>query len=145
MNLSYLSLIINSVFLIIIMSILSKWDICGLIVTNELSGIFLINMNLYIIFCGRKEKKNYNALVSNSLYFDIDQFIKKYFISKNSIFITCICLVFGHILKKSILVNYGVVIKILGSCAIGLVNIWFLYTLEFSNFIKDLNIIKSYE
>jgi len=145
MNLSYISLIINAVFLTIIMSILSKWDICGLIITNELSGIFLINMNLYIIFCGRKEKKNYNALLSNSLYFDIDQFIKKCFISKTSMFITFICLVVGHILKKSILVNYGVVVKILGTCAVGLVNVWFLYTLEFTNFIKDLNAIKSYE
>ena len=145
MNLSYISLIINAVFLTLIMSILSKWDICGLIITNELSGIFLINMNLYIVFCGRNEKKNYNSLVSNSLYFDIDQFIKKCFISKNSMFITCICLVVGHILKKSILVNYGVVIKILVTCVVGLVNVWFLYILEFANFIKDLNIIKSYE
>jgi hypothetical protein len=145
MNLSYISLIINAVFLTLIMSILSKWDICGLIITNELSGIFLINMNLYIVFCGRNEKKNYNSLVSNSLYFDIDQFIKKCFISKNSMFITCICLVVGHILKKSILVNYGVVIKILVTCVVGLVNVWFLYILEFTNFIKDLNIIKSYE
>ena len=64
MNLSYISLIINAVFLTLIMSILSKWDVCGLIITNELSGIFLINMNLYIVFCGRKEKKNYNSLVS---------------------------------------------------------------------------------
>lgn len=145
MNLSYISLIINAVFLTLIMSILSKWDVCGLIITNELSGIFLINMNLYIVFCGRKEKKNYNSLVSNSLYFDIDQFIKKCFISKNSMFVTCICLVFGHILKKSILVNYGVVMKILGTCVVGFVNVWFLYILEFTNFIKDLNIIKSYQ
>ena len=145
MNLSYLSLIINAVFLTIIMSILSKWDICGLIITNELSGIFLINMNLYIVFCGRKEKKNFKALISNSLYFDIDQFIQKCFISKNSMFITCICLVVGHTLKKYFLVNYGVVIKILGTCTVGLINVWFLYTLEFTNFIKDLNIIKSYE
>ena len=145
MNLSYISLIVNAIFLTLIMSALSKWDICGLIITNELSGIFLININLYIVFCGRNEKKNYNSLKSNSLYFDIDQFIKKCFISKNSMLITGICLVCGHFLKKSILVNSGVVIKILGTCVVGLINVWFLYILEFTNFIKDLNIIKSYQ
>ena len=53
MNLSYLSLIINAVILYILMYLLSKWDICGLIVSNEFSSVFLINFNLYIIFCGK--------------------------------------------------------------------------------------------
>ena len=48
MNLSYLSLVINAVILYLLMYLLSKWDICGLIVSNEFSSVFLINFNLYI-------------------------------------------------------------------------------------------------
>ena len=56
MNLSYISLISNAIFLSLFMYIMSKWDICGIIVTNVLSSLFLINFNLYIIFCGKKDK-----------------------------------------------------------------------------------------
>ena len=49
MNLSYLSLIINAVILYIFMYLLSKWDISGLIVSNEFSSVFLINFNLFFI------------------------------------------------------------------------------------------------
>ena len=42
MNLSYLSLVINAVILYLLMYLLSKWDICGLIVSNEFSSVFLI-------------------------------------------------------------------------------------------------------
>jgi hypothetical protein len=62
MNLSYVSLIANAIFLSFFMYIISKWDICGIIVTNVLSALFLINFNLYIIFCGKKENIERNNI-----------------------------------------------------------------------------------
>ena len=49
MNLSYISLIINAIFLTFFSFAISKWDICGLIIANVLSDVFLINYNFYII------------------------------------------------------------------------------------------------
>ena len=103
MNLSYISLIINALFLSLFMYILSKWDICGLIITNVLSAVFLINCNLYIVFCGKNTIKNSNIFLKESIINDIDNFIKKCFINKNSMIITSFMILFGHIVKKSIL------------------------------------------
>ena len=52
MNLSYLSLVINAVILYLLMYLLSKWDICGLIVSNEFSSVFLINFFWIFLFIG---------------------------------------------------------------------------------------------
>ena len=68
MNLSYLSLVINAVILYLLMYLLSKWDICGLIVSNEFSSVFLINFNLYIVFCGKVT----NILVNICLLYTSD-------------------------------------------------------------------------
>ena len=142
MNLSYLSLIINAAILTSLMYFLSKWDICGLILTNQLSSIFLINCNLYIVFCGKK-MKNY-ILAKDSLFYDVDNFIKKSFITKISMFITAISILFGHFVKKSLLINSTVIIKILGVGFIGLINASLIYLFEKKNFIEDLNFIKLY-
>ena len=142
MNLSYLSLIINAAILTSLMYFLSKWDICGLILTNQLSSIFLINCNLYIVFCGKK-MKNY-ILAKDSLFYDVDNFIKKSFITKISMFITAISILFGHFVKKSLLINSTVIIKILGVGFIGLINASLIYLFENKNFIEDLNFIKLY-
>ena len=88
MNLSYLSLIVNAVILYLLMYLLSKWDICGLIVSNEFSSVFLINFNLYIIFCGKAKNVLVNVLEKSSLFSEVNHFIKKCFITKKSIVIT---------------------------------------------------------
>ena len=142
MNLSYISLIINSFFLSLIMFILSKWDICGLIISNQLSAVFLINCNLYIIFCGKKIKKHFNILNKSSIYNDIKYFTKKCFLSRISIIITIISIIIGHITKKLFLINYDILIKIFGVSFIGFINISFISILDYKNFIEDLNILK---
>lgn len=142
MNLSYISLIINAVILSSFMYVLSKWDICGLIITNHLSSIFLINCNLYIVFCGKKMKNH--KLTKDSFYYDIDNFIKKCFITKSSMIITAISIILGHYIKKSLLINSVVIIKVLGVGFVGLINISLLYFFEYKNFMEDLNFIKSY-
>ena len=144
MNLSYISLIINALFLSLIMYILSKWDICGLIITNELSAVFLINCNLYIVFCGKKIKKHFNIL-KDSIYSDIQYFIKKCFLSKKAIIITAISIVIDHIIKKIILINSPILIKVVGVSFIGFINVCFIYIFDYKNFMEDLNFIKLYE
>ena len=144
MNLSYISLIVNALFLSLIMYILSKWDICGLIITNELSAVFLINCNLYIVFCGKKIKKHFNIL-KDSIYSDIQYFIKKCFLSKNAIIITAISIIIGHIIKKIVLINSPILIKVVGVSFIGFINVCFIYFFDYKNFMEDLNFIKLYE
>ena len=142
MNLSYLSLIINAAILTSFMYFLSKWDICGLILTNQLSSIFLINCNLYIVFYGKTMKND--LLTKDCLFYDIDNFIKKSFVTKISMFITAISILVGHFVKKSLLKNSEVIIKILGVGFIGLINASLIYLFEKKNFIEDLNFIKLY-
>ncbi len=143
MNLSYISLVANSIFLSFLMYILSKWDICGLIISNELSAVFLINFNLYIVFCGKNHKLNY-LLEDKPISSDVDNFIKKCFISKNSIVFTVISITFGHIVKKNLLVNSAVLLKILAVGFIGFINICLIYIYDYKIFMEDLNFIKSY-
>ena len=144
MNLSYISLIINSLFLSLVMYILSKWDICGLIISNVLSAVFLINCNLYIVFCGKIIKKHFNILNKDSIHSDIKHFIKKCFLSGKTIIITIILIIIGHIMKKIFLINNDNLIKIFSVSFIGLINVFFIYVFDYKNFMEDLNIIKSY-
>ena len=145
MNLSYLSLIVNAVILYLLMYLLSKWDICGLIVSNEFSSVFLINFNLYIIFCGKVKNIIVNIVPKSNIFSEINHFIKKCFITKSSIVITTLSLIAGHAAKKVFLVDYTVSIKILSVIVIGAVNVILLYLFERRSFTKDLNIIKSYQ
>ena len=80
MNLSYILLTSNSIFLVILMLLISNWDICSLIFANAISMILRINWNLYIIFCGKKENMGINnegKKYENNFYFDIKNFQKK--------------------------------------------------------------------
>ena len=144
MNLSYISLIANAIFLTLFMYIISKWDICGIIVTNFLSALFLINFNLFIIFCGKKEKIETNNFEETTIYNEIMNFIEKCFISSNSIIATLISIIIGFFGKNFILQNAGALIKLISICVIGMVNVYFLYKFEYKRFISDLNIIKNY-
>ena len=145
MNLSYLSLIVNAVILYLLMYLLSKWDICGLIVSNEFSSVFFIYFNLYIIFCGKVKNIIVNIVPKSNIFSEINHFIKKCFITKSSIVITTLSLIAGHAAKKVFLVDYTVSIKILSVIVIGAVNVILLYLFERRSFAKDLNIIKSYQ
>ena len=144
MNLSYISLISNAIFLTFFMSIISSWDICGIIVTNVLSALFLINFNLYIIFCGKKEKIEMNKYEETSVNKDISNFISKCFISSNSIITMLASLIVGFFFKNFILENNGAFVKLIAICVIGLINVYFLYKFEGKRFYNDLNVIKTY-
>ena len=145
MNLSYLSLIVNAVILYLLMYLLSKWDICGLIVSNEFSSVFLINFNLYIIFCGKINNILVNLVQKSTIFSEINHFIKKCFITKSSIVTTTISLVIGHAAKKMYLLDYDISIKILAVIGIGAINVILLYLFERRSFVKDLDIIRSYQ
>ena len=145
MNLSYLSLVINAVILYLLMYLLSKWDICGLIVSNEFSSVFLINFNLYIVFCGKATNILVNILQKSTIFSEVNYFIKKCFITKSSIVLTTICLVVGHAAKKVFLVEYEMSIKILAVIVIGAINVTLLYLFERRSFVRDLDIIRSYQ
>ena len=144
MNLSYISLIANAIFLSVFMYIISMWDICGIIVTNVLSALFLINFNLYIIFCGKKEKIKINNIKESSIYSEISNFISKCFISSNSIIATLISIIIGYFTKNVIFGNSSSLVKLIMICIIGGINVFFLYKFEYQRFVNDLNIIKSY-
>ena len=144
MNLSYISLISNAVFLTFFMYIISIWDICGIIVTNVLSALFLINFNLYIIFCGKKENIETNVFEESTIIKEVSNFISKCFISSNSIIATFISVAIGYFFKNLVLENYGGLVKLIAICVIGLVNVYFLYKFEYKRFHNDLNIIKTY-
>ena len=144
MNLSYISLISNAVFLTFFMYIISSWDICGIIVTNVLSALFLINFNLYIIFCGKKENIETNNYEETSIYKEVSDFLTKSFISSNSLITMIISIIIGFFCKNFILANYGAFVKLIAICIVGLVNVYFLNKFEYKRFNNDLNIIKTY-
>ena len=144
MNLSYISLISNAVFLTFFMYIISSWDICGIIVTNVLSALFLINFNLYIIFCGKKENIETNNYEETSIYKEVSDFLTKSFISSNSLMAMIISIIIGFFCKNFILANYGALVKLIAICIVGLVNVYFLNKFEYKRFNNDLNIIKTY-
>ena len=144
MNLSYISLIANAILLTFFMYIISIWDICGIIIANVLSALFLINFNLYIIFCGKKENIKINNYEETSLYNEILNFMSSCFISPNSIITTFTSIIVGYFFKNIILSSYGALAKLLVICVIGLINVYFLYKFENKRFSNELNIIKTY-
>ena len=143
MNLSYLSLISNALFLSIFMFILSKWDICGLIISNVLSGVFLINFDLYIIFCGKTKNVNTKIAKNSTIYENVNNFINKCLLSKNSLSITFLSILIGGIIKKLIAPYVSVLILILTIGCVGSINFYFIYKFDYEIFIKDLDEIKS--
>ena len=144
MNLSYISLIANAILLTFFMYIISIWDICGIIIANVLSALFLINFNLYIIFCGKKENIKINNYEETSLYNEILNFMSSCFISPNSMITTFTSIIVGYFFKNIILSSYGALAKLLVICVIGLINVYFLYKFENKRFSNELNIIKTY-
>ena len=144
MNLSYILLTSNSIFLVILMLLISNWDICGLIIANGISMLLRINGNLYIIFCGKKEKKEENdedKKHRNNLFFDIKNFQKKCFLSNNSIIFCTIFFLIGKGIKKYI-ENKRLILKIGIYGFIGIVNVCFIVLFEYKNVKNSLRKIK---
>ena len=143
MNLSYISYVINSILLFFIMYLLSIWDICGIVMANVLSCVLIINCHLFVVFCGKKEKKQ-NESIPSSIIDEIKHFQKMCFVSGKSIIVTSILISLTYFLKEILLINKGL-LTICSSCgAIAIINSCFICFFEYKQFISNLNEIKSY-
>ena len=101
---------------------------------NETKSQDFIYSNLHLKFISQ-----------TSLFADIENFIDKCFVSKNSMIATAICVIIGNALKKTILVNAFAILKIITIGLVGAVNLYFIYRFDYNNFVRDLNIIKEYK
>jgi len=143
MNLSYISYVINSILLFFIMYLLSIWDICGIVMANVLSCVLIINCHLFVVFCGKKEKKQ-NESIPSSIIDEIKHFQKMCFVSGKSIIMTSILISLTYFLKEILLINKGL-LTICSSCgAIAIINSCFICFFEYKQFISNLNEIKTY-
>jgi hypothetical protein len=147
MNLSYILLTTNSIFLVILNILISNWDICGLILANAISMVFRINGNLFIIFCGKKNDSEKNMIniddkkYRGNLYFDIKQFQKNCFLSNYSIIFTSFCVFIGYFIRQYI-ENKILIFKIGIYGFIGMINICFIFLFEYKNVRNSLKKIK---
>ena len=144
MNLSYILLTSNSVFLVILMLLISNWDICSLIFANAISMILRINGNLYIIFCGKKENigiNDENKKYGNNLYFDIKNFQKNCFLSNNSIIITTFSVFIGKMFKQYFQYK-RLILKIGVYGFIGIINVFFIFLFEYKSVKNSLKKLK---
>ena len=141
MNKYNILMIFNSIFLIIFMNFFSKFDICGLIMANALSMIIRINGNLFIIFSGREQVKEYQNDIC-SFKDDIIKFWKDFYLSIPSLISTILCIFFGYQIKY-FLRNKNVIYSV-GACGfIGLINVGLLYIFENKNIRRDLKKLKT--
>ena len=141
MNKYNILMIFNSIFLIIFMNFFSKFDICGLIMANSLSMIIRINGNLFIIFSGREQVKEYQNDIC-SFKDDIIKFWKDFYLSIPSLISTILCIFFGYQIKY-FLRNKNVIYSV-GACGfIGLINVGLLYIFENKNIRRDLKKLKT--
>ena len=142
MDLAYISLILNSFILILFMIIFSKWDICGIIMANVLSSLFIINSHLFIVFCGKKEKKQIETVAYQSFIDEIKSFQKDCFISTKSIIATIILMVIGFLIKKMILIKSLYICLVCGFIAV--INCCLILFFEHKDFKNNFDEIKSY-
>ena len=141
MNKYNILMIFNSIFLIIFMNFFSKFDICGLIMANSLSMIIRINGNLFIIFSGREQVKEYQNDIC-SFKDDIIKFWKDFYLSIPSLISTILCIFFGYQIKY-FLRNKNIFYSV-GACGfIGLINVGLLYIFENKNIRRDLKKLKN--
>ena len=146
MNISYILLTLNSVLLVFFNFLLSNWDICGLILANAISMVFRINGNLFIIFCGKKEKGEVNKDDDNKKYntnllYDIKHFQKNCFLSNSSLLLTALCIFFGSFVKK-IIERKNILIKCGVFGFIGVMNVGFIALSEYKSIKNSIKKIK---
>ena len=146
MNLSYILLTLNSFLLVFFNFLLSNWDICGLILANAISMMIRINNNLYIIFCGKKQKKKTNENDDNKKYNtnllkDIKKFQNNCFLSNSSIILTGLCIFFGYYIKK-IIKGKLIIIKCGIFGFIGFLNFCFIVLCEYKSIKNAIKRIK---
>ena len=146
MNISYILLTLNSVLLVALMYFLSKWDICGLILANAASMLFRINGNLYIIYCGKKEKIKENKTDDNKKYDsflinEIKTFQKNCFLSNSSLLLTTLCIIFGLYIKRYI-EGKLIIIKVVVFGFIGMINVIFIGLCEYKSIKNSIKKIK---
>ena len=148
MNISYILLTLNSVLLVVSMFFLSNWDTCGLILANAISMIFRINGNLYIIYCGKKEKYNNNKndeenkKYKTNLIYNIKSFQKNCFLSNSSLITTFIFILLGNYIKKFI--EHKLIIFKCGIFGLlGLLNATLIGLYEFKEIKNSIKKIKS--
>ena len=144
MNLAYISLIANSSILIFFMFIFSKWDICGIIMANVLSSLFIINSHFFIVFCGKKEKKPNEINISTTLIEEIKNFQKNCFLTTKSLISSGLLISIGFFIKKVILVNFSLIIICIICGLITIINGVFICLYEYRQFKINLDEIKSY-
>lgn len=144
MNLSYISLIANSSLLICFMYLFSKWDICGIIMANVLSSLFIINSLFLIVFCGKKEKKQNEITASTTLIEEIKNFQKNCFLTTKSLISSGILIAIGFFIKKIILANSSLIVICLICGLITIINCIIICFYEYKQFKINLDEIKSY-
>ena len=146
MNISYILLTLNSIFLVFLMYLLSKWDICGLILANAASMLFRINGNLFIIYCGKKEKIKENKSDDNKKYDfllinEVKSFQKNCFLSNSSLLLTSLCIIFGLYIKRYI-EGKLIIIKVGVFGFIGMINVIFIGLCEYKTIKNAIKKIK---
>lgn len=146
MNISYILLTLNSIFLVFLMYFLSKWDICGLILANAASMLFRINGNLFIIYCGKKEKIKENKSDDNKKYDfllinEVKSFQKNCFLSNSSLLLTSLCIIFGLYIKRYI-EGKLIIIKVGVFGFIGMINVIFIGLCEYKTIKNAIKKIK---
>ena len=146
MNISYVLLTLNSILLVFCMFLLSSWDTCGLILANAISMVFRINGNLYIIFCGKKEKSQKkedddNKKYKSNLILDIKSFQNNCFLSNYSLIFTFLCIFFGNFIKKFV-ENKLIIIKCGIFGFIGVINAGFIGLFEYKQIKNSIKKIK---
>ena len=147
MNISYLLLTLNSVLLVFCMFLFSNWDTCGLILANAISMIFRINGNLYIIFCGKKEKSykddDDNKKYKPNLLLEIKSFQNNCFLSNYSLIFTFLLIFLGNFIKK--LVEKKLVIIKCGIFGlIGVINASLIGIFEYKQIKNSIKKIKGF-
>ena len=115
---------------------------------NAISMIFRINGNLYIIYCGKKEKYNNNKndeenkKYKTNLIYNIKSFQKNCFLSNSSLITTFIFILLGNYIKKFI--EHKLIIFKCGIFGLlGLLNATLIGLYEFKEIKNSIKKIKS--
>jgi hypothetical protein len=111
--------------------------------------MFRINNNLYIIFCGKKEKiklhndDDDNKKHNTNLFLDIKNFQNNCFLSNSSLISTGCCIIFGYFVKK-IMEGKLLIVKCGAFGFIGMINVCFIALFEYKSIKYSIKKIKGF-